>query len=83
MTRSKLVPEVGAHLVLHSVLGVDEGGLEERLSRLVRFVLALGEEDGNVELLRHRVGEPRVALEDGRLRRKGKRQSDSQYLNAW
>ena len=83
MTRSKLVPEVGAHLVLHSVLGVDEGGLEERLARLVRLVLALGEQDGNVELLRHRVGEPRVALEDGRLRREGKRQSDSQYLNAW
>ena len=75
MARSKLVPEVGAHLVLHSMLGVDEGGLEERLARLVRLVLALGEEDGNVELLRHRVGEPRVALEDGRLHIKRKQQS--------
>ena len=62
------------------MLGVDEGGLEERLARLVRLVLALGEQDGNVELLRHRVGEPRVALEDGRLRRRGKRQSIRQSI---
>ena len=62
------------------MLGVDEGGLEKRLACLVRLVLALGEEDGNVELLRHRVGEPRVALEDGWLRRKGKRQSVQQSI---
>ena len=45
-----------------------EGGLEERLASLVRLVLAFGEQHRDVELLRHRVGEPRVALEDGRLR---------------
>ena len=68
MTTLNVVPEVGPHLVLHSVLGVPEGRLEKRLARLVRLVLALGEQHRDVELLRHRVGEPRVALEDGRLR---------------
>ena len=50
------------------MLRVHERGLEERLASLVRLVLALGEQNRHVELLRDRVGEPRVALQNGRLR---------------
>ena len=46
---------------------MDEGGLEERLASFMRLVLAFGEQHRDVELLRHRVGEPRIALEDSRL----------------
>ena len=59
--------EKRSHFVLDAMFVVDEDGFEERFPQPVRPFFALGDVDGNAQLLGHGLKEPDVRLKHGRL----------------